>query len=82
MWKGRPVVAGRVGGIQDQVEDGRTGHLVDPRALDAFGDRVAGLLADPPHAQRMGSAAQVRVRDQFLGPRHLRQWVDLLEQVA
>jgi trehalose synthase len=82
MWKGRPVVASRVGGIQDQIEDGRTGVLVDPHDLATFGERVAGLLADPPSAERMGAAAQVRVRDQFLGPRHLRQWVDLLEQVA
>jgi len=44
MWKGRPVVATRVGGIQDQIEDGRTGFLVEPRDLAAFGERVSGLL--------------------------------------
>ena len=44
--------------------------------------RVAALLADPPTAERIGAAAQARVRDLFLGPRHLGQWVDLLERVA
>ena len=75
MWKGRPVVASDVGGIQDQIEDGRTGYLVDPTDLAAFADRVNRLLADPHDAERMGAAAQTRVRDLFLGPRHLGQYV-------
>jgi trehalose synthase len=81
MWKGRPVVASHVGGIQDQIEDGRTGYLVDPVDLVAFADRVNLLLADVHGAERMGEAAQTRVRDLFLGPRHLGQYVDLLERV-
>ena len=81
MWKGRPVVASRVGGIQDQIEDGVTGLLVAPTDLAAFGERVSELLADPHAAERMGEAAQVRVRDFFLGPRHLGEYVDLLERV-
>jgi hypothetical protein len=39
------------------------------------------LLADVHGAERMGEAAQTRVRDLFLGPRHLGQYVDLLERV-
>jgi trehalose synthase len=81
MWKGRPVVASRIGGIQDQIEDGRTGCLVEPGDLEAFGNRVTELLADPHRAERMGEAAQARVRDHFLGPRHLGQYVELLEHV-
>jgi trehalose synthase len=81
MWKARPVVASAVGGIQDQIEDGKTGVLVDPRALPEFGERLNALLADPYGAERMGQAAQRRVRDLFLGPRHLGQYVDLLERV-
>ncbi len=81
MWKGRPVVASHVGGIREQIEDGRTGFLVDPRDLRTFGERVSGLLEDPHGAERMGAAAQTRVRDLFLGPRHLGQYVELLESV-
>jgi trehalose synthase len=81
MWKGRPVVASAVGGIQDQIEDGRTGWLVDPEDLAAFGDRLSALLHDPHGAERMGEAAQMRVRDLFLGARHLGQYVELLERV-
>ena len=81
MWKGRPVVASRVGGIQDQIEDGRTGRLVTADDRREFGDAVDALLADPYAAERMGEAAQIRVRDHFLGPRHLGQYVDLLESL-
>jgi trehalose synthase len=81
MWKGRPVVATTVGGIQDQIEDGRTGCLVEPRDLEAFADRVNALLGDPHDAERMGEAARTRVRDLFLGPRHLGQYVELLQRV-
>ena len=81
MWKGRPVVASDVGGIQDQIEDGITGRLVEARDLGAFGARVSELLADPHGAERIGAAAQARVRDHFLGPRHLGQYVELLELV-
>jgi trehalose synthase len=81
MWKGRPVVATTVGGIQDQIEDGQTGYLVEPRDLDAFGERVNALLGDPHSAERMGEAARTRVRDLFLGPRHLGQYVELLQRV-
>jgi trehalose synthase len=79
MWKGRPVVASRIGGIQDQIEHGVTGLLLDdPTDVDGFGELVCSLLLDPPRAQRMGEAAQRRVREQFLGTRQMLQYVDLL----
>src|SRR5271167_3027832 len=81
MWKGRPVVASEIGGIREQIEDGDTGFLVEPGDLPTFGERVSELLDDPHGAERMGAAAQTRVRDLFLGPRHLGQYVELLDSV-
>ena len=81
MWKARPVVASAIGGIREQIEDGRTGFLVEPGDLQAFGGHVSALLDDPHGAERIGAAAQTRVRDLFLGPRHLGQYVELLESV-
>jgi trehalose synthase len=79
MWKGRPVVASRVGGIQDQIVDGVSGLLLDdPTDLRAFGDAVSELLDDPRRAAAMGDSAREQVRELFLGPRHLIQYVDLL----
>ena len=80
MWKGRPVVASRVGGIQDQVTDGRDGLLLDdPRDLVTFGDTLARLLHDPHLSARLGATAHERVYEDFLGDRHLEKWVALFE---
>ena len=77
MWKGRPVVASKVGGIQDQILDGSGVLLADPGDLAAYGEAVAELLEDPERARRMGEAAHERVRAEFLGSRHLIQYLGL-----
>jgi trehalose synthase len=79
MWKARPVVASRVGGIQEQIADGETGVLVDPRDLSSFADGVATQIRNPGPAREMGVRAREQVREQFLGPNHLRHYVDLFE---
>jgi trehalose synthase len=81
MWKARPVVAGRVGGIQDQIVDGESGILVDPTDIAAFGKTVGTLVLDEERRERIGTAAQERVRDEFLGVRHLTQYVELFARV-
>ena len=82
MWKGRPLVATAVGGIQDQIIDGETGVLLkDPKDLDAYGDAVRALLEDPERAQRMGKAAKTRVRDEFLGARSLLDYLSLISRL-
>ena len=78
MWKSKPVVAGAVGGIQDQIENGVSGVLVDPSDLAAAGKAIDELLGDPDAAARMGEAARQRVIEQFLGTRHLLQYLGLL----
>jgi trehalose synthase len=81
MWKARPVVASRVGGIQEQIVDGETGVLVDPLDLDAFAGAVVDQIADPDGARAMGLRAREQVREQFLGPSHLRRYLDLFEEL-
>ncbi len=72
MWKGKPVVASRVGGIEDQIEDGRSGILVDdPADLSEFGEAVVTLLGDPARAQELGRAARRRVARLYITPCHL-----------
>ncbi|MEN8184560.1 MAG: glycosyltransferase [Myxococcota bacterium] len=82
MWKGRAVVASAVGGIQDQIESGVQGLLIkDPTDLDAFAAAVRRLLGDADLADRLGAAARERVREQFLGVRHLLEYAHLIERL-
>ena len=83
MWKARPVVASRVGGLQDQVVHGESGLLVDdPEDLEAFGRAVNELLDDRERADRMGRAAHDRVRDEFLPTRHLVRFAELVRRIT
>lgn len=83
MWKGRPVVASRIGGIQEQIDDGRTGLLVDdPRDLEEYGRKVRTLLQNPDLAAVIGAAAREKVRNHFLAPRHLMQYADLMRSLV
>jgi trehalose synthase len=82
MWKGRALVAAGVGGIRDQIEDGVSGLLVDPRDLTVFGNAVGSLLGDPSLALDLGAAAHRRVRDRYLAPHYLGAYLELFAELA
>lgn len=83
MWKARPVVATRIGGIQDQIAGGQSGILLDdPLDLATYGEAVVGLLREPDRARRLGVEAQRRVRDEFLAVRSLIQYLDLMDRLV
>jgi trehalose synthase len=81
MWKARPVVASRIGGIADQIEDGVSGLLLDdPTDLAAYGTAVLQLLETPDGSATIGAAARERVRARFLGTHSLVQYLALIEE--
>jgi phosphatidylinositol alpha-1,6-mannosyltransferase len=62
---GRPVIAGRTGGVEDAVVDGETGILVDPSKLDEIETALVRLLDDDDLRQRLGSQAKRRAELRF-----------------
>jgi trehalose synthase len=83
MWKARPVLASRVGGIRDQITHGKSGLLLeDPSDLAAFGRATATLLEDHQRAARLGEEAHRRVRQDYLAPRRLTQELDLIQRLT
>ena len=79
LWKGRPVVGGRAGGITLQIIDGFDGYLVD--GVEACAQRVIDLLADPVGADALGAQGQEHVRAHFLATREVLDWLRLLGEL-
>ncbi len=80
LWKGRPVIASRVGGIPLQIEDGVTGFLLDPTDTEGFARRVRQILENPELGERLGRAGKEHVRQHFLITRLLSDYLDMLNE--
>jgi trehalose synthase len=80
LWKGRPMVAGRAGGIVDQVQEGETGFLVD--SVDECAESLRTILEHPQDARAMALRGKEYVRRHFLSPRLLRDWLALFNRLA
>jgi glycosyltransferase involved in cell wall biosynthesis len=65
MGVGRPIVATRVGGVPEMIEDGVHGLLVPPQDPEALAGAVAELLRDPERARSMGEMARERRAREF-----------------
>jgi trehalose synthase len=79
LWKGRPTIAGNVGGIPLQIEDGISGYLVDSPAECA--QRCLEILEDPGLGKQLGREGKEHARRQFLTPRLLRDWLKLFDDL-
>jgi trehalose synthase len=75
MWKGTPVIGGRVGGIRHQIEDGETGFLVDN--VEEAAERIVQVVSDENLRRRVGHRARESVRQRFLMTRLMEDWLDL-----
>ena len=64
IWKAKPFIGGRVGGIPIQVRDGETGYLVD--SVDECARRIGDVLRDPALGKDLGRRGKEYVRAHFL----------------
>jgi len=79
LWKARPVIGGRCGGITLQIDDAVNGFLVDD--IETAAKRTADLLRDPERANEMGRAGREHVRTNFLSTRELEDWLRLYNEL-
>src|ERR687891_1471734 len=79
LWKGRPTVAGDVGGIPLQIRNGESGYLVSN--ADDTAARCIEILSDPELGRRLGRAGKERTRERFLSPRLLLDWLRIFSSL-
>jgi trehalose synthase len=80
LWKARPVVAGQVGGIPLQIEDGVSGFLVN--SVEQCADRVLACLSEPALAARLGARGHETVRERFLCTANLLNYLRLFTRLS
>jgi trehalose synthase len=80
LWKTRPTVAGRVGGIVAQIQSGETGWLVD--SSQECAQACIEVLRDPAEARHRALRGKEYVRRHFLTPRLLRDWLVLFNRLV
>jgi glycosyltransferase involved in cell wall biosynthesis len=73
MQRGLPVVSFAVGGIPEQIDDGRTGFLVAPDDLDGLAARAGQLACDADRRRAMGRAAAAEMKTRFSSERWCEQ---------
>ncbi len=80
MWKGQPVIGGNVGGIKLQIKDGQNGFLVSNSKQAA--KRIIQLIENHQLKEKLGSVAKESVREKFLMPRLLRDYLELFKELV
>ena len=79
---GLPVVASRVGGIPEFVEDGTTGMLFEPGDATHMAESIRRLLDDEPRQREMGRRAREAAVTKFSGARCLEAYLNLYQGAA
>jgi glycosyltransferase involved in cell wall biosynthesis len=77
-----PVVATRVGGIPEEVDDARTGRVVEPGDPNELAEALEGLLADAGLRREYALRAPQRIRELFDNAGVARKALDLYERLA
>ena len=76
MEQSKPVVATTFGGSREVVEDGVSGFIENPFDVEAYAERIAGLLRAPETARAMGAAGRARLFERFTMARLADEFVE------
>ncbi len=80
LWKGKPVIGGKAGGIKIQIQDGIDGFLVSN--IQEATDKTLYLLQNPDIAKKMGEAGKQIVKEKFLTTREIEDYLILFNKLS
>ncbi len=78
---GLPVVASRVGGLPELIQDGQTGILVPPKDVHALAGAIIHLLQNKEYAKDMGLKARKFIEENFSMERMVKETIDVYQTV-
>ncbi len=78
LWKETPVVASNVGGIPLQIEDEKSGYLLDPHDFQGYADRVIEIIKHPSLSKDLAKNGKEHIRNNFLITRLLKDYLEAL----
>lgn len=79
MWKGKAVIGGNAGGIKTQIKDKENGFIVNNPQQAA--EQIIKLVKDPGLRQAIGEKAHLTVKNNFLMPRLLKDYLKLFKDL-
>ena len=80
MWKEKPVIGGNVGGIKLQIKDGKNGFLVS--CSEEAAKKTVRLIQNPQLTKKLGKVAKKTVKEKFLIPRLLKDYLKLFKEIV
>ena len=75
-----PVIATRVGGVPEVVDDGVDGFLFEVGDTDSMAEAAESLMADPDRKRQMGEAGREHARRSFCHEQIVQQYIELYER--
>lgn len=81
MAMGKPVIASRVGGLPEQVEDGETGYLFEMGQINDLGEKMERLIVQRGLRRKMAYKARKKVEKEYSLEKHCSQLLKIYKEI-
>ena len=78
--RGKPIIAGNIGGLPDLVDDRETGFLVRPNDPDDLSEKIIYVMQNHPFSHEMGTRARAKYLNSFSKPAYYRTLLSVYER--